>query len=213
MIAKRSNIFLSDRCEKKGSKLDIKWKHPLEAVVILVHSQLKQSKCSHIIIVIIIVARVLMASFCSGRVWRSDGHRTQTYGRCQAGRSQRFLQRCCAHVAFLLYNKNNNNGDLYSVLTQISTTSCEQIKTLIKRENITRATKHQTIITIFSYIPSNNSHITMYTHRNPYSTAGMNSLLCPLWPCDAANIVTSRRHSQRLRQRYSACIAFLTCLP
>ena len=40
----------------------------------------------------------------------------------------------------------------------------------MKRDTITLATKHITIITIFKCMPSNNSHITLYTHRNPYST-------------------------------------------
>ena len=42
----------------------------------------------------------------------------------------------------------------------------------MKRDTITLATKHITIITIFKCMPSNNSHITLYTHRNPYSTPG-----------------------------------------
>ena len=46
---------------------------------------------------------------------------------------------------------------------------------LIKRDCITLATKHATITTIFKYVPSNNSHITLYTHRNPYSTPGTNT--------------------------------------
>ena len=43
-----------------------------------------------------------------------------------------------------------------------------QIKLLIKRDSKTLATKNVTITTIFKYMPSNNSHITFYTHRNPY---------------------------------------------
>ena len=50
-----------------------------------------------------------------------------------------------------------------------------QTKTLTKRDNIKVATKHLTIITMFKYRPSNNSHITLYTQRNPYSTPGTNT--------------------------------------
>ena len=51
-----------------------------------------------------------------------------------------------------------------------------QIKTLIKRDSITLATKHTTITTIFKYMPPTTltSHCT-HTHRNPYSTPGTNT--------------------------------------
>ena len=44
----------------------------------------------------------------------------------------------------------------------------------MKRYSKTVATKHVTTTTIFKYMPSSNSHITLYTHRNPYSTPGTN---------------------------------------
>ena len=50
-----------------------------------------------------------------------------------------------------------------------------QIKSLIKKDSITLATKHVMITTIFKYMPSDNSHITLYTHRNPYSTPETNT--------------------------------------
>ena len=50
-----------------------------------------------------------------------------------------------------------------------------QTKTLTKWDTIKVATKHLTIITMFKYRPSNNSHITLYTQRNPYSTPGTNT--------------------------------------
>ena len=59
------------------------------------------------------------------------------------------------------------------------------IKTLIKRDRITLATKHVTITTIFKYMPLDNSHITLYTHGNPYSTLGTNTSVigsaCARW--------------------------------
>ena len=39
------------------------------------------------------------------------------------------------------------------------------------------ATKHVTITTIFKYMPLNNSHIILYTYRNPYSTPGTNTIM------------------------------------
>ena len=69
-------------------------------------------------------------------------------------------------IMILLINKNQHNA-LYN--------SYVQIKTLIKRDSITLATKHVTITTMFIYMPLNNSHITLYTHRNPYSTPGTNT--------------------------------------
>ena len=50
-------------------------------------------------------------------------------------------------------------------------------KKSIKRDSITLATKHVTITTIFKYMPSNNSHITLYTLRNPYSIPGTNTIM------------------------------------
>ena len=71
------------------------------------------------------------------------------------------------------FNNNKSNGEFDSALTKISTTrfakSSVQIKTLIKRDSITLATKHVTITTIFKYMPIHNSHLTLYTHRNPFS--------------------------------------------
>ena len=52
-----------------------------------------------------------------------------------------------------------------------------QIKSLIKRDSITLATKHVTITTIFKYMPPNNSHITLHTHRNPHPAPGINTIM------------------------------------
>ena len=49
-------------------------------------------------------------------------------------------------------------------------------KLLIQRDSKTLATKHKTITTTFKYMPSNNSHIALYTQSsNPYSTPGANN--------------------------------------
>ena len=65
----------------------------------------------------------------------------------------------------------NDNGDLYSMLTKnqhnVLYNSYVQMKTFINRDSITLATKHVTNTTIFKYMPSNNSHITSKTRRNP----------------------------------------------
>ena len=63
-------------------------------------------------------------------------------------------------------NKNQHNALCNSYV---------QIETLIKRDSITLATKHITSTTIFKYMPFNNSYITLYTHRNPYSPPGTNT--------------------------------------
>ena len=39
---------------------------------------------------------------------------------------------------------------------------------------MTLATKHVTITTIFKFMPSNNSHVTLCTHTHSYSTPGTN---------------------------------------
>ena len=55
-----------------------------------------------------------------------------------------------------------------------------QIKSLDNRDFKALATKHVMITTIFKYMPSNNSHITLHTHRNPYSTPETNTILIGL---------------------------------
>ena len=76
---------------------------------------------------------------------------------------------------------NNDNGDFYSATTAISTTRCitatHRIKLLIKRDSRTRATRYVAITTVYKCMPSNNSHITLYTRRNPHSTPATNILL------------------------------------
>ena len=71
-------------------------------------------------------------------------------------------------------NNDNNNGDLNSALTAISTTrftiAAYRIKLLIKRDSITRPTKYVMVTTLLKYMPSTNSHITLYIRRNPLST-------------------------------------------
>ena len=52
-----------------------------------------------------------------------------------------------------------------------------RIKSQIKRDSITQATRHITITTIFKYMPSNNFHMTLYTQRNLYSTPGTNIII------------------------------------
>ena len=77
-------------------------------------------------------------------------------------------------------NDNKNNGDLYSPLTKISITRFTiaiQIQTLLKRDSITIATKHVTITTVFDYVPSDNSHITLYRSQSKMFNPGV-LLLC-----------------------------------
>ena len=60
-------------------------------------------------------------------------------------------------------DNNNNNEDLYSVLAknQHNALYCSytQIKTFIKRDSITLATKHVTITTMFKCMPSTTRYI------------------------------------------------------
>ena len=61
---------------------------------------------------------------------------------------------------------NNQHNALYNGYIKI--------KSLIKRDGITLATEHLTTTTVFKYMPLNNSHVTLNTCKNPYSTPGTN---------------------------------------
>ena len=65
-------------------------------------------------------------------------------------------------------NLNDITGELYGALTKISTT-CFTIAMyntfFFLRDSITLATKHVTMTKIFKYMSSNNSPITLYTHK------------------------------------------------
>ena len=82
----------------------------------------------------------------------------------------------------MIHFDNNNHGDSYSALTTISTTCFTvaihvQIKSSVKMDSITLATEYVLIATIFKHMLLGNSHITLYTHRKPYSTPGTNTIM------------------------------------
>ena len=89
---------------------------------------------------------------------------------------------CCNNTGTMIHFDNNNHGDSYSALTTISTTCFTvaihvQIKSSVKMDSITLATEYVLIATIFKHMLLGNSHITLYTHRKPYSTPGTNTIM------------------------------------
>ena len=82
-----------------------------------------------------------------------------------------------------------------------------QIKTLVKRDSITLATKHITITTIFKYMPLDNSHITLYTHRNRYSTPGTNASMVGSACTRVRAHAHKHTHTHRASDRYRRLVS------